>query len=177
MNLVVPDSAYKWIKLHRTHISPTEYGDDVKADFFRIEPWLPDRVESIVDIGCGMAGIDVFLKERYPDAKLYLLDGDGDEKNFRGGFDDEMQPFNSKSATEEFLTSNGVDEFEWIDAGIKEQIKADLVVSLLSWGFHYPLDVYNVTGLCVADLRTDQYKTKGDLIWQTPKFRRCIWRQ
>jgi hypothetical protein len=161
--LVVPNECWRWIKLQRTD------GYAIEEDFRMIEPYLPDRVESILDIGCGMAGIDVLLKRKFPHARLELLDGDGEVGSC--GFTSVIG--NSRKATEALLKANGVECDRWHEVGTKEELKADLVISLLSWGFHYPLDTYRVKGFCIADLRRGKEDTRGVVIAAAQKYRRC----
>lgn len=173
-DFVVPREAWHYIAMHRTHIEPSKYAEDVKKDFEQIEPYLPETVNSILDIGCGMAGIDVFLKRKYPDAKLYLLDGDGEK--FGAGWNKKLEPFSSRSIAEKLLKANGVEVDGWYDIGTPEKLAADLVISLLSWGFHYPLDTYKVSGFVICDLRVDRERPRGKVIAETAKYHRCAFR-
>jgi hypothetical protein len=134
-----------------------------------IEPYLPDRVESILDIGCGMAGIDVLLKRKFPHARLELLDGDGGIGSY--GFTSTIG--NSRKATDALLKANGFECDKWHEVGTKEELQSDLVISLLSWGFHYPLSTYQVKGFCIADLRIEKEKPRGVVISAAQKYRRC----
>lgn len=170
--LVVPEVCVEWIKKQRPQ---GDYQKEIVEDFAAIEPHLPAEVGSILDIGCGMAGIDVFLKRKYPKAKLWLLDGDSDSHH-KYGFKRKSVPYNSPAATAALLKANGVGFDRWIDAGTKEKLEADLIVSLLSWGFHYPLDTYQVSGLCIADLRNEYEEPRGTVITEAPKYKRCIFR-
>lgn len=170
--LNIPSECLKWIQLHRTHLkNPYEYGADVEKDFKQIEKYLPEKVDSILDIGCGMAGIDVFLKRKYPEAKLTLLDSDGE--TWGAGWNNKMVPFTNRSCAESLLFANGVQVDEWKDVGTFELLEADLIISLLSWGFHYPLNTYNVEGLCIVDLRRGREEPRGDIIATTDKYNRC----
>lgn len=140
-----------------------------------ILPFLPVEVESILDIGCGMAGIDVFLKRRYPKASLLLLDGDGDDP--RDGWNEQLDAFSSRSVAAELLAANGVSVDRWLDVNTTEPLVADLVISLASWGYHYPLSTYKVSGFCIADLRKSQEPQRGVVIMDYTKRARCAWRQ
>lgn len=166
--LLVPGRCVEWLKIQR----PTgDYQKEILQDFEMIEPFLPEKVDSILDIGCGMGGIDVFLKRKFPHAKLFLLDGDGDETFY--GFKENCKPYNFRKRTLEFLEANGVVPDGWFDVGTKEVLKADLVVSLISWGFHYPLETYNVEGFCIADLRKGREEPRGKVIGEAPRYKRC----
>lgn len=170
--LVIPEECALWVKKQRPQ---GDYQKELAEDFAAIEQHLPSEVGSILDIGCGMAGIDVYLKRKYPKATLWLLDGDGDSFS-KYGFRRNMAPYNSKSATGAMLKANGLEYDRWIDAGTKEKLEADLIVSLISWGFHYPLDTYQVSGLCVADLRKKHEEPRGKIITVAEKYNRCIFR-
>lgn len=164
----IPDSALPWLVLHRTDCKTTQdYADSVRSDFAGLLPHLPDHVDSILDIGCGLAGIDVLLKWHYPDARLILLDGDGPESNFRGNYGATMRPFNSRAVANELLAANGVAADEWKDVGTQETLKADLAISLLSLGWHYPLDTYKVDAkTIICDLREAKGRILSTIVYK-----------
>jgi hypothetical protein len=166
--LVVPEKCVRWLQAQRPQ---GDYQKEIELDFLMIEPYLPEKVDSIIDIGCGMAGIDVFLKRKFPNARLELLDGDGEQTNY--GFSKVCKPYNSRECTTEFLAANGVKCDRWHEAYTKEHLKADLVISLLSWGFHYPLGMYKVSGFCIADLRKSHEEVRGKVISEATKYHRC----
>lgn len=169
--LIVPDECAGWLKVQRPQ---GDYQTEIEQDFLQIEPHLPSEVNSILDIGCGMAGIDVFLKRKYPNARLELLDGEGSRVTY--GFSQSCKPYSSRAATESMLLANGVKCDLWHDSGTKEELKADLVISLISWGFHYPLDKYKVSGFCIADLRRNNEPARGQIIFSALKYDRCAFR-
>lgn len=165
---IVPERCLAYTRLHRPG---GDYVADVGGDFAMIEPWLPAVVDSILDIGCGMAGIDVLLKRRYPWARLILMDGEGTRARY--GWNERCEPYSSRLAAEALLAANGVASYEWIEAGTKRELRADLVVSLLSWGFHYPLKTYRVRGFCIADLARAHEPPRGRVIEQHKHSARC----
>jgi hypothetical protein len=167
--IVIPAECVDAAQRHRPGAN---YAASVTADFAMIEPHLPEKVVSIIDIGCGVAGIDVHLKRKYPDAHLTLLDGDGGASNV--GFSEKGAFGGDKKAAELLLEANGIKVDRWLPIGTKEPLEADLIVSLLSWGFHYPLSAYKVKGLCIADIRRGQ-KANGKLIWRALKSDRMVW--
>jgi hypothetical protein len=204
LDLVIPDECVPFIRWQRTRFIQHRVPDpeDVKRgyakwvaeDFAGMEPHLPARVDAILEIGCGMAAIEVHLKRKYPDAKLWLLDGTGanivkfdgtDSDVGKGGWNHNLQPYNSREHTEMLLAANGVTVDRWIDIGTKEHLKADLILSMASLGFHYPFATYDVEGFVICDLRRrcedDRIRSiqanGGKIIFNGPKYERCAWQQ
>jgi SAM-dependent methyltransferase len=146
--LNIPTEAFPWISVHRTHIDTQNLRKTYKAslaeDYRMILPFLPVQCNSILDIGCGMAGIDLFFYIHYrKQVHLQLMDGTGDAE-VKFGFNPELHPYNHLGITQKFLLMNQVDarhiHMHPIDPELT--IPCDLIVSLLSWGFHYPASTY-----------------------------------
>ena len=199
--MIVPDSAVPWIKLHRTAAlgdTKSAYARLIREDYDELDKWLPARCGSVLDIGCGLAGIDAYLYERYGAPALNLLDGTGQVEDVgqRINYHDEgMRPFNDMLAARELLTANGVDPkdiHEWPVGHSGDAIPCDLCVSLLSWGWHYPVGAYldlawwSVAegGRLILDVRSGQggedalegrgFKRLG-VVRQTNKGARLCW--
>ncbi|MEM7644447.1 MAG: class I SAM-dependent methyltransferase [Pseudomonadota bacterium] len=118
----------------------------------------------VADIGCGYAVFDLFL---WQDQKPHLLLIDletSDERHF--GFDKTGAAYTSLAVAERFLTDNGVDPGAIVcrnpeKVDITREPSVDLAVSLVSCGYHYPVDTYwdfflrTVTpdGAVILDLR------------------------
>lgn len=166
--LIVPPECVEVVRKFRPH---GDYAKDVEADFLMIEPHLPERVDSILDIGCGLAGLDVFLKRKYPLAHLSLLDSDGEDPVY--GWGETNNPYGSRKLADAMLDANGFKADRWLNAGTTEKLKADLVVSTIAWGFHFPLSSYEVEGYCIADLRKHYEKERGTVIFDNGKSVRC----
>jgi SAM-dependent methyltransferase len=145
--LVVPDAALAYIEMHRTHLRgdlKALYAEDVARDYEMIRPHLPARAAATLDIGSGMAGIDVLLWRHYGDPVVNLLDGTG-QTEVRVLFQQSMSPYNSMSVARRLLEANGVPAeriVEWPPDPALSLPPCDLVVSLLSWGFHFPVATY-----------------------------------
>jgi len=127
----------------------TLYELDMQNEYNLIKDYLPVSCTSILDIGCGVAGIDVFIHQHYKnDTRFYLLDKTRTERRVYYGFKQKGAFYNSLSVAKDLLCLNGVPEsniklLETTDTNeinIHEQI--DLIISLASWGFHYPVSVY-----------------------------------
>lgn len=133
--------------LQRTAINRRDraYSQLIDYDMALMRPYLPEKAERILDIGSGIAGIDVRLHQIYPDAHFYLLDSTGD--NIKYGIEAEQVFYNSQDVAEDLLISNGVpaEQIHLLEATPDYEINVDdvdLALSLFSWGWHYPLEVY-----------------------------------
>jgi hypothetical protein len=184
VQLIIPDEAVKYIRFQRSRYiekkvpDPEEvkrrYAAHVAEDYAGMEPHLPAKVEKILEIGCGVAAIQAFLKQKYPDAKLELLDADTVTDEGGAGYHPEKRElYNSRAVTEGLLAANGVTVSKWHDVGTKELLEADLIISMASWGYHYPLSTYRAKGFAIVDLRRGPEKAQGKIIFKGPKYDRC----
>lgn len=169
-------SRYKQEKVPDPEIVKQRYAAHVAEDFAGMLPHLPDGVETILEIGCGMAALQVFMKQRYPDSRLELLDGDTVSNRGGAGYSQNPDIYNSRRHTEMLLEANGVTVSRWHDINTRELLKADLIISMASLGFHYPLNTYRLNGLCIVDLRRGSEKQRGQVIFEGPKYDRCLFR-
>tara|TARA_B100000242_G_C42976696_1_gene453330 strand:+ start:164 stop:892 length:729 start_codon:yes stop_codon:yes gene_type:complete len=161
-----------------------KYFSEMKIKVDSIINHIPKGTSSILDIGCGIAGLDIILNEYFNFSKIYLLDKTQIEETIWYGFKEAGAFYNSLELAKETLVLNNVEEkiIELIDApnnGLialkKETI--DLVVSTISWGFHYPIDFYlksvfdllNKNGLVILDLRLGK-STEKEMNYLSEKF-------
>lgn len=121
---------------------------DMAREYEEIRPHLPRRAVAILDIGCGVGGIDVLLHRHYGTPRLYLVDRTQTSDRVYYGFETRGAFYNSLEATRRLLLTNGVPEpalrFREVGDECRLDIPeaVDLVISLISWGFHYPVTVY-----------------------------------
>ena len=150
----------------------SRYSRMIHRDFEMIRPHLPTDASHILDIGCGIAGLDVVMFRHYrhsPGLKITLLDRTDPHTIPRYGFLRGMEFYNALEVSSAVLRRNGVPAgaFRALDAaagGAFPQGPLDLVVSLASWGFHYPLSTYLEPvhralapgGRLILDVRRDQ---------------------
>lgn len=140
------------------------YSQLIDYDMALIRPYLPKEAKRILDIGSGIAAIDVRLHQVYPAAHFYLLDRTG--FNVKFGLETEQVFYNSQSVARDLLVSNGVPaaQIHLLEATPSYEIgvdKVDLALSLFSWGWHYPLGAYAEAikgamaagGILVVDVR------------------------
>jgi hypothetical protein len=185
LSLIIPDEAVKFIRFQRSRYierkvpDPEEvkrrYAAHVAEDYAGMEKYLPEKVEKILEIGCGVAAIQVFLKKRYPDAKLELLDADTVTAEGGAGYHhDKQELYNSRAVTERLLEANGVKVDKWHEVGTKELLEADLILSMASFGYHYPRSTYRIKGFAILDFRrgVEKMPEVGKIIFNGPKYDR-----
>ena len=109
--------------------------------------FLPNNPKNVMDIGCGLGIINIFLNKNYQKKiNFYLLDKDKVDKKIQYGFHSNYESYNDLSITRKILEKNGIDnnEINIFDVEkpitIKEPI--DLIISLKSMGYHYPFEKY-----------------------------------
>lgn len=134
----------KWLK----HWFEPWHEKDRIERFNVLDVYLKTPPKRILDIGCGLARESEFFQKKY-NTELYLLDGDFDstKERKRDNFWGSSESFKFYSPIEELKKS--FDErkmnYEFINAlnpYIDENIKFDVIYSLLSCGFHYPANTY-----------------------------------
>jgi SAM-dependent methyltransferase len=145
---------------------------DMEKEIDTIKQYLPSEPKKILDIGCGVAGIDIMLNKYYSEKgvrpEFYLLDKSQVNSRVYYGFERQAAYYNSLDIAKELLVSNGVKRDlvhlqEVSESKIFPDSKFDLVVSLISWGFHYPVSTYldqvydllNNGGRLIIDVRKE----------------------
>lgn len=112
------------------------------------------RFDRIVSIGPGNGILELLLMQRMPVKALLLIDIE-DSDVHRHGFAPHGSGYASLRATRDFLAANGVDEGSIFLCNPRTTplptFPADLILSILSMGFHYPCDDY--TGFILRNLQ------------------------
>lgn len=191
MTIYVPDRCLPLLSEQRTHYREirAEYGREIEATFATFRDYLPETADNILDIGSGMAGIDVMLGRHYPEATLHLLDKSGVSPRINAGFNERAEDFahyNDFDAARELLAANGIANpvvcHDMHRDPFPDQM-FDVVVSLLSWGFHYPIGTYapRCSGVMVVDVRKgtdgeDALREYGrvTIVHEARKYRRVV---
>ena len=171
MMFVIPTTAIPFIRLQRTEYGNADvteaYAKDIKQEFESLKPHLPRRVYCMADIGCGVAGIDAFLYPYLEKPDMYLVDKGKPSAKLFYGFHDEAAFYNDFDEMKKLLLVNNVEErhIHPIEVGKNNRIRIlgplELVISLYSWGFHYPVatyvakvaDVLSTEGVLILDVR------------------------
>jgi SAM-dependent methyltransferase len=123
------------------------YRRDLEDEYRSLVAALPAQVSDVLDIGCGLAGIDLYLYRHYgAKAQLHLLDRDGISDIYYG-FNPQGAFYNSLAVARALLENNGVapghvHTYEITRDGFPGAVQYQLILSLISWGFHYPVATY-----------------------------------
>ncbi len=109
--------------------------------------YLPHSVKNIIDIGCGLGIINIYLNNLYlTKPKFFLLDKNKIDKKIKYGFSYKYESYNDLNETKKLLLENKINiesikVFD-VEKQIKISEKIDLVISLKSMGYHYPFEIY-----------------------------------
>jgi SAM-dependent methyltransferase len=118
----------------------------------------------ILDIGCGVAVIDLLLAQYLPQSKFYLLDKEG--FSFRPGvyYDSNYPEYNSWEPVHDAINTTGLDSSRFTMLTPEDQWPehVDVITSYLSYCWHYPketywnkvLDTLKVGGKLILDVRS-----------------------
>ena len=109
--------------------------------------FLPDSAENVMDIGCGLGIINIYLNKFFnKKSNFFLLDKSRIDKKINYGFSSNYESYNDLNETKNILLENEVDSgsIYLFDVEKKFQInkKMNLVISLKSMGYHYPINTY-----------------------------------
>jgi SAM-dependent methyltransferase len=192
-------SALQYLQRHK--------GDDYNPDrqvvravkqFELLKPILEKySIQSMLDIGCGLAIASILIARHLNLKYLGLMDGDGTGEIFHD-FRENGRAWNDVSIAEGLARAN-LDDMCRVEAFYPLpdlQIKyLDAIVSFKSWGTHYPIGEYiplahsalNPGGVIVVDLKPDDGIFQGAQITRmrnagfelVERFgaRRCLFRK
>jgi len=170
--LKLPYKYRSWVGLEarlRSKKINKEYSKDMFDEFCTIRDVLPSGTRRIIDIGCGLAGIDAYISNHFAhNVNIVLLDKSLVDDKIFYMFHESGAFYNSLNSAKQLLCCNDVPERNIVISEVhKDSIfpsdegPFDVVISLLSWGFHYPVETYldNVmeniseSGILVLDVR------------------------
>ena len=134
-------------------ISEELFKDELKT----FQNFLPKNIKNIMDIGCGLGIIDILLDQLYKgDPNFFLLDKNKVDRKIKYGFSSNYESYNDLNETKNLLLNNkiSINRINIFDVDKKIEINKniDLVISLKSMGYHYPIEEYiNVIKKCCSD--------------------------
>lgn len=157
-----------------------------KKDFSMIERFLPEQCSEVLDIGCGLGLVDLYIHHHYnTDINFTLVDANDtivDTHRIRG-FNKNYVFYNSMSYVQQFLVNNGIrkDNLELVNIMTQKFVtekKYDVILSFLACGWHFSIETYmdifennlSDNGVLILDIRNG---TGQDLLL-LPKFE-CVY--
>ena len=116
-------------------------------EFETFKKYLPNSVENIMDIGCGLGIINIYLNEFFEKKPVFfLLDKNRVDRKIKYGFSSNYESYNDLNETKNILLNNNIDTNCINLFDVEKQFlitkKMDLVISLKSMGYHYPINTY-----------------------------------
>ncbi len=170
----------------------------IHAEYQQIAPLLATlKPKRIADIGCGYAFFDLFAAKDLK-SEVLLIDLESNERR-HFGFQAEGAAYSSLAAARKLLEDNGVSAKKITTLNPRDKAPetakpVDLVVSFLSCGFHYPVDLYlpflekalKPDGAAIFDLRAATAAEQAEKLAQfgtvtdldaPPKARRVLLRK
>ena len=168
---IFPNASYKLLvniesKVFRDQIV-NRYAESMHNEYMNIKDYLPDKCESVLDIGCGVAGIDPFIAWHYHLPILfYLLDKTTTDNKIMYGYRQRASFYNSLIIAQKLLVHNHIQgtQIHLIEADDNYTVPITthihIVISLLAWGFHFPVNTYleqvysllSDTGILILDV-------------------------
>jgi hypothetical protein len=169
--LIVGLQAFNYKKVFKRYEQSISSESSLLADIVAND-FSKSEFVNILDVGCGIAGYHKsYLKlKTCPKVVLYLMDSsDFNFKALRYGHGESDRYYNSLSIAKSFLTQNSDSKNDIIKIEIKkdfpEQLpkNIDIIVSFISWGFHYSLELYwnilfdkmNSNSIMILDVRKE----------------------
>ena len=180
--IAVPSMCLPLLREQRTHYTPgreaEQYSAELERTFEQIKSVAKTPPRRVLDIGCGMAGIDVLIGREWPGCEIHLLDKDGVSPVINAGYHakpDDFSHYHSFDCALALLADNGVNNQIYCHQQLPD-IEFDLVISLLSWGFHYPLTTYapRCTGPIIVDARKGQPMPRHESLYESTKYKRIV---
>jgi len=150
--LTVPEICWKELRLQRTGCDKTNpvpgYLQSLQKDLEWVLPHLDRPPVGILDIGCGLGGIDILLR-RQIECHTTLFDRNAMDRKVRYGYTsaEQMSAYCTRAATEALQKANPsppTSTWEFTSDDPWTGRTYDVVISLISWGFHYPVETYYV---------------------------------
>ena len=117
-----------------------------EKEYETIKNFLPSNALNILDIGCGLAILDIFLAQNYEKPNFFLIDKNKVDLKIKYGFSKNYESYNNLNETKKILLANNILDEQIFLNNAEEKIdinkKMDLVLSIKSMAFHYPLENY-----------------------------------
>lgn len=111
--------------------------DNIRSYAYRVRKYFKPG-DHVIDLGCGFGLVDLVLNALMPGLRFTMLDLTGNDphrKMSAGGYAHNDLETTRQVAKDLNALVVDVNEYRWNDP-------ADIVMSTLSWGWHYPIKLY-----------------------------------
>ena len=157
-------------------------------EFELIKPYIGSP-KNVLDLGCGIGRMSVYLHTQLRDDSIHYILADGnDESLFKikyGWNNKKSRYYNSINLMNLFAESNGLKNFRSVNLqkeSIEDLRNIDLIMSFLAVGFHFPIEEYletlkiSASSDCVMIFgirKKSVYQTESPL-FESFKYRKII---
>lgn len=182
IKFVIPEAAFPYLFIQKGSIDHLKadktawmdaYQDLIDTEFDQIWPSLPQECSYVVDIGGGMGGIDILIARHYDRQPLIsIIDGEKDH----AAVELHRKTFSNADVADDFLWMNGVRQRDFLTPTEArkpgaQQHKADVILSLQAWCFHFAPSEYmglvrrimKPSTVLIVDLRRERHAWRDEI--------------
>ena len=159
-----------------------------QTDYEEIAPHLPERFDSILDIGCGPAWVNVWIANERGLKTVHLMDGEREGQPKTHGYHRATYPWWTVHAGAKRVRERTRAEVKTHAPDPTLIIPVDVIISLKSWCHHYPAEHYlnlarrslKIGGRLIVDIRngTDGLEVLNDngfrTVWTGGRSPKCV---
>lgn len=118
----------------------------IYSDFMGVFPGNIQSLKNVMDIGCGMSIIDLYLSKINPNINFYLVDKNeiSDFSDYTYIYKNKYYHMNQWDAVEDGIINSGLElnKFHFREPVSEFPKNLDLIISTASWCWHYSKDDY-----------------------------------
>jgi SAM-dependent methyltransferase len=120
-----------------------EFESKAERDYRTVKDWILPEYKAVLDIGSGLGGVDIFIGNETNIHTINIMDGDGTVEK-TSSYREDTSAWCDRKIAKDLIERNVPFECRVIDHPPDPSltIPIDLVISLKSWGHHYPVAVY-----------------------------------
>jgi len=123
-----------------TNLQRATYDEDnMVAYAWRVRKYFANAT-SAIDLGCGIGYQTLQLGKLVPDVHFDMLDKTGIETPSQ--YSDKGYLHNNLDMTLDFVLTNNINASVWDVDKYTWDVPVNVVLSTLSWGWHYPIELY-----------------------------------
>tara|TARA_B100001093_G_C26668935_1_gene945321 strand:- start:340 stop:864 length:525 start_codon:yes stop_codon:yes gene_type:complete len=120
----------------------------MSKEFSTIEKFIDKEDKNFLSIGGGIGGLELIINQKFQNNNFYFIERNYISKKVKYGWGGTVndEAYNDLILQKNFLMMNGmqgnqINIFDY-DKDSLPEIKFDVIISLLSLGYHYTFDLY-----------------------------------